>query len=157
MKRVWSTALKILLPPDPPSTISTSPFSLSTIYRTFGGIQLDVNQPQSAFDNFTRQLHALKKLRRSADDLALAHGYSNTALASLSLSDFGQATIDLEIAQNIRDKHPEKAKGGRALMLDVSGIMYGLQGQHEKAVSLLTKAIELYDEDQGMDNYLSAL
>ncbi|OJD37205.1 nb-arc and tpr domain protein [Diplodia corticola] len=130
-------------------------YPLATIYRTFGGIYLDVNRAGDALVNFSNQLKVLQEMG-SPNDLVQAHGYTNVALAELGTGDYRQARKDLDRAQEIRSKYPGQAEGYKGMTLDVIGLLEGLGGDYESSIQHLKAAIELYDADLGAGNYLTA-
>jgi tetratricopeptide (TPR) repeat protein len=138
------------------ATINGNELAVATIYRTLGGIYLDINKPQASLDNFSRQMKVME-CSGSSNDLAVAHGLSNCALAELSVGNYEASRRDLEKAQEIRLKYPGQAESYRALTLDILGILDGMQGNYSSAVQHLEEAIKLYDEELGVGNYLTAL
>ena len=129
---------------------------LATVYRTFGGIYLDINKPKAALDNLSRQSE-ITKTTGKPDDSIVAHGYTNVALAELGSGDYESAGKKLDIAQQIWSRHPGKAESYRAMTLDVRGISQGLAGDYQNAIINPKEAIALYDEDNGAGNYMTAL
>jgi tetratricopeptide (TPR) repeat protein len=131
-------------------------FSMSTVHRALGGICGDMNDPQGALSHFLRQLHYLEKLG-DADALPVAHGYSNVALAELALQNYEAAMKNITKSQEIRSKYPGRAREAQALTYDVYGVTLSLRGAYDEAIDNIQKAMDLYDDEQGVGNYLSAL
>ncbi|KAK4947223.1 hypothetical protein LTR10_013995 [Elasticomyces elasticus] len=134
------------------ATSGNDDFAHSTVYRSLGGIQLDVGEPQEALRSFSRAL----ALQRNVSEVVSAHGYTAVALAYLCQEDYDNAKKNLDTAQEIRSRHPGQSEGYRAMTLDVLGMLDSLRGRYQSALQYLEDAIALYDEDQGPGNYLTA-
>jgi tetratricopeptide (TPR) repeat protein len=138
------------------ATSAGNELAVSTIYRCSGGIYLDVNKPEAAFDNFNWQMTIMESLE-GGSGLAVAAGLSNCALAKLSMGDYAESRKYIERAQEIRDRYPGQALSYRALTIDVLGILDGLEGNTDGALRNINEAIKLYDEELGYGNYLTVL
>jgi tetratricopeptide (TPR) repeat protein len=138
------------------ATMVGNEFVVSTIYRCIGGIYLDTNKAQAAFDNFNRQMQIMEDLGPD-HELGVAAGLSNCALAKMLTGDFKASRAYLTRAQNIRSKHPSEAKSYAALMWDVCGILDGKEGHYDDAIKNIEAAIKLYDNELGKDNAFTAL
>lgn len=137
------------------ATLSGNEEAVATIYRAYGAIYLDANKPQEAFDNFSRQLNILQNIG-SPDDLVVAHGYNNVALAQVALGQYESAKTNYQRAIDIRNKYPGEGEGYKALTLLNMATLEGLRHEYEKALPKFREAIELFDRDQGVGNYMTA-
>lgn len=138
------------------ATMTGNEFAVSMIYRCTGGIYLDINKAQAAFDNFYRQMRGMEDLGPD-HELAVAAGLSNCALAEMSTGDYKESRDYLTRAQDIRSKYPGQAESYVALTLDVCGILDGMEGRYDDAIKNIKAAIELYDKELGVGNHFTAL
>lgn len=135
------------------ATLGNDDLSLATIYRSLGGIQLDFGKPEDALTSFTKALD----IQRNISDVISAHGYTAVALTYLCLGQYEPAKQNIEIAQEIRARYPDQSEGYKALTLDVYGMLESLRGEYNTSIKYIKEAITLYDDDQGVGNYLTAL
>lgn len=137
-------------------TINGNEFSVAMVYRTLGGIYLDINKGQAALDSWARQLE-IEETTWGPESLEIAHGLTNIGFGQIWLGDLEEAESNLKRAEQIRLKYPDKAKGSAAQNLDVQSILERFRKNYDNSIRLMKKAIALYDGDLGVGNTCTAL